>query len=338
MLGRVRQFNLVKETAMKAAVMAAPGSAPSYGEFDGPVAGEGRELVDLVAAGIHPVVRSVAAGRHYGSTGTWPLIPGLDAVARTADGALVYTGYVEAPYGTLAEHMAVPAGTRLVLPEGADPVRIAGGVNPGLASWLPLRSRRAEVDKLGTVLVLGVTGMAGLLAVQNARELGAERVIGAGRNRAALDRAAVAGATAVALTGNRAADAAALAGALGDGSPSIVIDLVWGAPAEAAFQALGRRGLNEDHADISYVQIGSVAGPEASVPSTLLRSRKIRISGSGAGSASVAGIMAQIPVYMQLIADGRVDVPTRPFPLSAVADAWTAASGGSGPRVVVVPG
>jgi NADPH:quinone reductase-like Zn-dependent oxidoreductase len=180
--------------------------------------------------------------------------------------------------------------------------------------------------------------MAGLLAVQNARELGAERVIGAGRNRAALDRAAAAGATAVALAGDREADAAALAGALGDGSPSIVIDLVWGAPAEAAFLALGRRGLNEDRADISYVQIGSVAGPEASVPSTLLRSRKIRISGSGAGSASVAGIMAQIPVYMQLIADGRVDVPARPFPLSAVADAWTAASGGSGPRVVVVPG
>ena len=73
---------------MKAAVMAGPGSLPAYSDFDDPVAGEGRELVDLVAAGIHPVVRSVAEGRHYGSTGTWPLIPGLDAVARTADGAL----------------------------------------------------------------------------------------------------------------------------------------------------------------------------------------------------------------------------------------------------------
>lgn len=322
---------------MRAAVMHGPGSVPAFGDFDDPVAGEDRELLDLVAAGIHPVVRSVAEGRHYGSTGTWPLIPGLDAVARTVDGALVYTGYIEAPYGTLAEHMAAPAGMRLVLPEGVDPVQIAGGLNPGLASWLPLRSRLAEVDALGTVVVLGATGMAGLLAVQNARELGAARVIGAGRNPAALDRAAAAGAATVALTGDREADAAALAGALGDTAPSIVVDLVWGAPAEAAFHALGRRGLNEDSSDIAYVQIGAVAGPEASVPSTLLRSRKIRISGSGAGSASIAEIMTQIPVYMQLIADGRVDVPTRPFPLSRVADAWTAAAGG-GPRVVVVPG
>ena len=322
---------------MRAAVMHGPGSVPAFGEFDDPVAGEGRELVDLVAAGIHPVVRSIAEGRHYGSDGHWPLIPGVDAVARTADGGLVYTGYIEAPYGTLAERMAAPSGRRLTLPDGADPVQIAGGLNPGLASWLPLRSRLAEVDTLGTVVVLGVTGMAGLLAVQNARELGAARVIGAGRNPAALDRAAAAGATTVALTGDREADAAALAGALGDSAPSIVVDLVWGPPAEAAFRALGRRGLNEDSSDIAYVQIGAVAGPEASVPSALLRSRKIRISGSGAGSASVAEIIDQLPVYMQLIADGHVDVPTRPFPLSRVADAWTTAADG-GPRVVVVPG
>src|SRR5262245_38709204 len=52
-------------------------------------------------AGIHPTVRSLAAGRHYGSTDAWPLIPGVDAVARTADGVLIYTGFVEAPDGTL---------------------------------------------------------------------------------------------------------------------------------------------------------------------------------------------------------------------------------------------
>lgn len=62
--------------------------------------------MELVAAGIHPVVRSLAAGRHYGSSGIWPQIPGVDAVARTADGELVYTGYVQAPFGTLAERLA----------------------------------------------------------------------------------------------------------------------------------------------------------------------------------------------------------------------------------------
>lgn len=322
---------------MKAAVMQGPGTVPGYGEFAEPQAGQDREVVELVAAGIHPVVRSLAEGRHYGSTGAWPLIPGVDAVARTADGVLVYTGYVQAPYGTLAERMAVPAGLRLPLPAGADPVQIAGGLNPGLASWLPLQSRLADTPSLGTVVVLGATGMAGMLAVQNAHVLGASRVVGAGRSPDGLARVAAAGAATVALTGDRDADAAALAAALGGTAPGLVLDLVWAAPAEAMFAALGRRGLEEDSASIAYVQIGSLAGPEAAVPSSLLRSRRIQISGSGAGSASIATIRAQLPVYMQLIADGRVQVPTRTFPLPRIADGWVAARD-SGSRVVIVPG
>jgi NADPH:quinone reductase-like Zn-dependent oxidoreductase len=322
---------------MKAAVMRAPGTAPEYDEFEEPPAAEDREIVELVASGIHPVTRSLAEGRHYGSTGSWPLIPGVDAVARTADGTLVYTGYPEPPFGTLAERISVPAGVRLPLPDGADPVRIAGGVNPGAASWLPLQARIAEVETLGTVAVLGATGMAGLLAVQNALALGASRVIGIGRNPAGLERAAAAGAITVTLTGDKGSDAAAIAAALGDTAPSLVLDFVWAGPAETMFQALARRGLHEDTANIAYLQIGALAGPEASVPAALLRSRRIRITGSGAGSASVAAVLAQLPGYMQLIAGGRVQVPTRTFPLSEISDAWIAARE-SGNRVVIVPG
>ena len=71
------------------------------------------------------------------------------------------------------------------------------------------------------------------------------------------------------------------------------------------------------------------------MPSALLRSRKLTISGSGAGSVPAAEIRAQLPRYRRLIADGSVQVPFRTFPLSDVAAAWTA-SAGSGPRVVLV--
>jgi NADPH:quinone reductase-like Zn-dependent oxidoreductase len=322
---------------MKAAIVDRAGTDPVYGDFAEPVLDESRQLVELVAAGIHPVVRSLASGRHYGSTGSWPLIPGVDAVARTSDGAVVYTGFVQAPYGTLAERMAVPAGLRLVLPDGADQARIAGGVNPGLASWLPLTARKAIVGSLGTVVVLGGTGMAGLLAVQNARVLGATRVIAAGRNAIGLDRAAGAGADVVSIGGDRSADAQSLAATLDGDSPSLVLDFVWGQPAEAMFDALAGHALAEDTADIAYVQIGALAGATAAVPAALLRSRRITISGSGAGSASVAQIIAELPGYLQLIADGKLEVPVRTFPLSRIGDAW-AAAGESGPRVVVVPG
>jgi hypothetical protein len=68
----------------------------------------------------------------------------------------------------------------------------------------------------------------------------------------------------------------------------------------------------------------------------LLRSRKLTISGSGAGSVAASDIKAQIPAYVQLIAGGSVQVPFRTFPLSDAAAAW-AASAGPGPRVVLVP-
>jgi NADPH:quinone reductase-like Zn-dependent oxidoreductase len=322
---------------MKAAILYSADSVPVYSDFAAPAPGPDRQIVELLAAGIHHVTRSVAAGRHYGSGGAYPLIPGLNAVARTADGQLVFTSSAPPPYGTFAELIASPDAMRFPIPAGAQPEAVAAGVNPGMASWLPLKARRAAAGKLATVLVLGVTGMSGFLAVQNARLLGAARVVGAGRSRLGLDRAAAAGAETVALTGDRDTDAEALATTLDGDAPSLVLDFVWGPVAETAFQALGRQGLSEDTADISYVHIGALAGAEAAVPSALLRSRKLTISGSGAGSVPAAQIKAEIPAYIQLIADGSVQVPFRTFPLSAVAAAWTA-SAESGPRVVLVRG
>jgi NADPH:quinone reductase-like Zn-dependent oxidoreductase len=322
---------------MKAAILHSADSVPVYGDFAEPEAGPGSQIVDLVAAGIHHLTRSVASGRHYSRDGAFPVIPGLNAVARTAGGHLVFTSSAPPPYGTFAERIASPDAMRFPLTDGASPEAVAAGVNPGMASWLPLKARRAQAGKLATVLVLGVTGMSGLLAAQNARLLGAARVVGAGRSQAGLQRAAAAGAETVTLTGDRDADAEALAAALDGDAPGLVLDFVWGPVAETAFQALGRRGFSEDTADISYVQIGALAGAEAAVPSSLLRSRKLAISGSGAGSVSAADIKALIPLYIQLIADGSVQVPFRTFPLSEAAAAWTA-SADSGPRVVLVPG
>jgi NADPH:quinone reductase-like Zn-dependent oxidoreductase len=320
---------------MKAAILHSADSVPVYGDFGEPAAGPGREIVEFVAAGIHQVTRSVATGRHYGRGAVFPVIPGLNAVARTASGELVFTASGEPPYGTFAERIASPDAMRFALPDGARPEAVAAGINPGMASWLPLNARLAETGGLGTVLILGVTGISGFLAAQNAGLLGAARVVGAGRSKEGLDRAAAAGAQTVALSGDRDADAAALAGALNGDAPGLVLDFVWGTVAETAFRALGREGLGEDRADIKYVQIGALAGPEAAVPSALLRSRKLTISGSGAGSVPAAEIKAQIPRYIRLIADGSVQVPFRTFPLSDVAAAWTA-SAESGPRVVLV--
>ncbi|MFE6173498.1 hypothetical protein [Streptomyces sp. NPDC056464] len=108
---------------MKAAVVTQAGAAPQYQEFPEPESAPGFEIVEFVAAAIHPVVRAKVDGVHYSSTGKYPMVPGVDAVARKADGTLAYTGETRLPWGTFAERMAVtmaaplpPAPTRSRLP------------------------------------------------------------------------------------------------------------------------------------------------------------------------------------------------------------------------------
>lgn len=316
---------------MDAAVVAGPCAGPVCSDFPEPEPMPGREALELVAAGVHRVTKAIAAGQHYGSDHRYPLVAGVDAVARTADGRLVFTGFPRAPWGTMAERLVTPFG--LELPQGAHPLAIAAGVNPGMSGWFALTAHQEERGEIGTVLVLGATGMSGSMAVQSAFALGAQRVVAAGRDPEALARLSARGATTVSLDTGDPADA--IAAAIGDEAPSLVLDYVWGPVAEATFAVLGRRGLAEDDGDITYVQIGSLGGPDAALPAALLRSRRIRIIGSGAGSVSRSRTMAEVPRIMRLIADGVLEAPFTAYPLERVADAW----GHSGPgRAVIVPG
>lgn len=325
---------------MKAAVVYEPGAAPVCDGFPEPKVDDAHALVDLVGAGIHQVVRSRVAGRHYSSAGVWPAVPGVDAVARTADGQLVYTGFVEAPWGTMAERLAVPGQFGVPLPAGADPLAVAAGTNPGMASWLPLGMRRDQRGEagLGTVLILGATGMSGGLAVDNAFALGAESVVAVGRQASRLaalaDRAPERDLRTVTLSGESPVDTAAMVQALEGRPPSIVVDFVWGSVAEAAFQALGHPDLDIEGYDVSYVEIGTMAGPDASVPGALLRSRNVTLSGSGLGGTPVTEIIARLPGFLEQIAVGAVHVPYTAYPLSRVAEAWAAHDE---TRAVVVP-
>jgi NADPH:quinone reductase-like Zn-dependent oxidoreductase len=318
---------------MRAAVITAPDESPACADFPEPTVRPGHEPLHLVGAGLHNVVRGLATGQHYGrGQMTYPLVPGIDAVARTGDGRLVYTGYARPPFGTMAERLVAPFQAEV--PAGADPLAIAAGMNPGLSGWMVLAARRKEAGALGTVLVLGATGMSGSLAVQGALALGAERVIAAGRDPEALERLRGAGATTVSLAQN-GPDALekALAGAVAEAQPGLVLDYLWGPVAEAAFAVLGRSG-EDTEADTAYAQIGSLAGLEASLPADLLRSRRIRITGSGVGSVSPEEMLAEAPEVMARFADGSLRVPYTAFPLSRVGEAW-AHTGRS--RAVVVP-
>jgi len=246
---------------VNAAVVTSFDRPPQYRPFELPQPTGPEQLVDVLAVGLHPRVRSGAAGAHYTSTGQLPMIPGIDAVGRRADGTRVYFVADDAVLGTMADRALADPRRSIELPEDADAATVAATMNPAMSAWIEPGQR---------VLVLGATGNAGAMAVQIAKLLGAGDVVGAGRNPQRLHALTAVGADQiVALTDDSAATAAALADAAAD--VDIVIDYLWGAPAQQAMVALLRARSDRSRA-IDWIQIGAIAGPTIELPSVALRS------------------------------------------------------------------
>ncbi len=152
------------------------------------------------------------------------------------------------------------------LPDGLDDVTAAGIANPGMSSWVALMSR-AKFVAGESVLILGATGVAGQLAVQIAKRLGAHRVIAAGRNPKALEELKDLGADSViSLDQEHDALVAAFRQELALNPVDVVLDYLWGAPAEALLAAVSQKGLRTASSRIRFIQIGGIAGPTISLP------------------------------------------------------------------------
>jgi NADPH:quinone reductase-like Zn-dependent oxidoreductase len=317
---------------MKAAVVTSFDHPPRYEDFADPVAaGEDEVVVDVLAAGLHPRVRSGAAGTHYTSEGGLPLVPGYDAVGRRPDGAFVYFVSDDDSAGTMAERAVMDARRGFELPAGADPAAIAAAMNPGMSSWVGLR-RRAGLVAGESVLVLGATGNAGRMAVQIAKLLGAGEVVAAGRNAEVLATLPGLGADqVVSLEGEE--EIADLTEAAAE--VDVVLDYLWGKPAEAAIPAIVRARADRAR-ELRWVQIGAIAGPDVALPSAALRACNLKLMGSGQGSVTTAGIVEELPALAAEVAAGNVEVDAETAPLSEVESAWTAPLA-TGKRLVFVP-
>jgi len=108
---------------MHAAVVTSFEEPPRYQTHEAPTAhGEHEVVVDVLAVGLHPRVRSGASGSHYTSTDPLPLIPGVDGVGRLPDGKRVYFVGSETGFGTMAEKAIVDVRRTVLLPDDADAV------------------------------------------------------------------------------------------------------------------------------------------------------------------------------------------------------------------------
>jgi NADPH:quinone reductase-like Zn-dependent oxidoreductase len=318
---------------MHAAVVTSFDTSPSYQEYPVPrPEGPGEVLIDVIAAGLHPRVRSQADGSHYTSTDQLPLVPGIDGVGRTADGTLRYFVLFDTTMGAMAEQTVIDLHLSIVLPEDCRPVELAAAMNPAMSAWVALR-RRIDFAAGQSVLVLGATGNAGQLAVQIAKHLGAGRVIGAGRQPERLDALGELGVDVIVSLGGDEDD---VAGRLGEAARDVdvVIDYLWGEPTAEAMRAIVTR-RSDPGQPLTWIQIGSVAGPTATIPSAALRAARLQIVGSGQGSVPIGDFLGELPELAAEVSRGTFRIEARAVPLTDVASAWADRS--STQRLVITP-
>jgi NADPH:quinone reductase-like Zn-dependent oxidoreductase len=317
---------------MQAAVLHALGQVPRCDTFPDPVANDGEVLVSVHAAALKPVDKQLASGAHYASARPFPAVCGTDGVGHLEDGTRVFFGGARAPYGAMAELTVVPRPFTFPVPEGVSDEIAAALPNPGVSGWLAL-AFRARLQTGENVLILGATGISGRLTIRIAKILGAGRVVAAGRDPQMLKTLPALGADAtIALNAPDLGEA--IAHEAGDSGFQVVVDYVWGRPAEAFLASATSRKFTALRTEIRYVQVGESAGPIISLPAAVLRSTAITMMGT-AGIPPGPVLADALQKVLAHAARGDLHVDTEPVPLARVESAWR--SEPSGRRLVIIP-
>lgn len=303
---------------MKAAVVHHLGSIPVYGDYPEPHESEGYVVVDVLAAPLSPIVKSLVAGTHYSDKAEAGFVPGIDGVGKDSSGRRVYFLFPQTPFGSMAQKSLVSLDTIVPVPDGVSDERAASVVTAGLSSWVSL-TRRAAFQRGETVFINGATGSAGRLAVQIAKYLGASKIIASGRSRAKLEMLPD-GVEKIVL--DDYADVALRR--VFANKVDVVLDYLGGEPASRVIAAATfGRGSRLGESRIRYIQLGSIAGEDILVAASSLRSSGLELLGSGIGSVSISELVSGAGQLLAALPVAGFEAPVMVLPLADVAGSWS---------------
>jgi NADPH:quinone reductase-like Zn-dependent oxidoreductase len=313
---------------MRAAVIERYGEPPVVREVDEPQADPAR-LIEVRGAPLNPVDISIASGKFYAGSPPTPYVPGVEGIGYPLDfgrrGARMYF-QAALPNGALAER-AVSNGQTVPIPDGLDDGVAAALGTSGIAAYLAL-TRRAQLQKGETVLVLAASGVLGIIAVQAAKLLGAGRVIAGARDERGLARARELGADA-AIDLKQAEGLTERIREASGGPLQVVIDPVWGVPGVAALEAMSPNGR--------FVQLGQSAGAEATVKSGAVRGRYLSILGYTSFLVPWEEQAAAYRTLANYAVGGKIKVEYETLPLEAAPDAWNRQKSSPHRKLVLSP-
>jgi len=308
---------------MKAAVVHHFDSPPTYGDFDTPVPAAGEVRVFVRAAALSHLVRAQASGKHYGASARVPLVPGVDGAGTLEDGRRVFFAFPRAPFGTMAAQSVIARDLYVDIPDDIDDVTAAAAGNPGMSSWAALKERARFVAG-ESVLINGAAGVSGRLAIQIARHFGAGRIVVTARDKAAESALRSLGADAfIPLDQPGDTLVQSFQEEILAGSVRVVLDYLWGAPAESLVSAIAGVGSRIAGERVRLVQVGAMAGPAITLPGAALRSSALELMGSGLGSVSNPRLVQAIGELLRVFRSAKMTIDTEPVALADVASAWT---------------
>lgn len=322
---------------MAAAVLRRHGAPPAVERREAPTPDPGEVLVDVAAAAIMPLDLLCASGTSYFGPPALPYVPGVQGVGRVRAGGVLPAGTpvwfatsagMRPGDGSMAARCAVPEADVVPIDPALAPPLVAALGLSAVAAWLAL-TWRGELAAGERVIVLGVGGVVGQVAVQVARLRGAARVVAGCRSEASAARASRLGADAVVRLDTDDVDVlAARFDTAAEGPVDLVLDPVFGAPAAAALRALRPHGR--------LVNLGDSAAPTAPIDSATLRSRSLRLLGYTNNELTAEQRATALLAVLGHAAAGRLTLDYETAPLAQVTDAWRRQAGGTAGRRIVL--
>jgi NADPH2:quinone reductase len=320
---------------MKAAVINGFGETPYLTNFSDPVIADGETLVYVKAAALENFDKGVASGLHYSSKKSFPEFPaiiGNDGIGLTENGDTVAFGNIRPPFGAFAEMVA--AGYTIPVPAGIDAAQAAAILPSALTSLLPLKYS-AKLQAGETVLINGATGASGRIAVQIAKLLGAGNVIATGRNEASLQLVSTLGADkTISLSQNDESLAENFSTAHHEKAIDVVLDFLWGHPAEMLIDTFIPKEAGFAKKRIRYLQIGQKAGSHISIPGSAFRTSGLEMMGVGKIANDV--LHAEIETVWNWIKEDNLFMDIERVSLKDISNAWQRTEL-AGKRLVIMP-
>lgn len=280
----------------------------------------GAHRIKVLYAGLQPT--DVLRVKGIYKNPPFPHIIGGEGVGLLPNGSRVYFAHSVPTSGAFCEETIVPHEEVWPIPDEADAAQVIALGLAGIGALIPLEE--AQIKPGDRVLILGATGPVGQIGCLVARRLGAGVIVGAARDARRLKAMRAKGLIdEIVQLGDD--DDAALQAQAGEHGYNVVLDPLFGPPAQAAFRASAE--------GCRFMSIGTRAARTMSLTLTELR-RRSHI-GVDTGIRSPAERQAAFDRLLGYALAGGWKIDVSEYDLEDTSAAWTAQCGSPGAKIVI---